>query len=260
MAKISISMLRNNDIPGFIEFLVRAIEKEDPETIGVKVFLEELKNSLSELELLTEPNTASKYTNLIEKDRAKIKRMCLAIVTQARASSMANMTEHNNAVFMLVPLITKYLILAKKSNWSEYRKKINSFLLAVQSTEEMKNACRTIGIDIYITELLTLKAQLDANFVLRHQENVVRSAIRERNIRKVILKRVSNLLSAIELAKVTNKTFDFGPLTTELNEGFSKYHALFSSRNSRNLNKVIKKESVDLTTKSVATETRTVGA
>ena len=66
---------------------------------------------------------------------------------------------------MLVPLITKYLILAKKSNWSEYRKKINSFLLAVQSTEEMKNACRTIGIDIYITELLTLKAQLDANFV-----------------------------------------------------------------------------------------------
>ncbi len=260
MTIIPLSALRNIEIPGFIDFIVRVVEKENPEAIGVKIFFDELKNSTAELELLTLPSTGSKYTSLIRKGRTQVRFLCSAIIAQVKASSMANMTEHNNAVFVIDPLITKYLIHVYKSNWTENSKNINSFLLAVQSTEEMKNACETIGIDFNITQLANLKAQLDANIVLRYEEDVERLAVREQDLRKVVLNRVNNLLSAIELAKVTNKTFDFGPLTTAMNEGFSNYQALFRTRKTRNANKVIQKESAAPTTTSVATESFAEGA
>ncbi|MFZ4583055.1 MAG: hypothetical protein ACOYM7_10440, partial [Paludibacter sp.] len=109
--------------------------------------------------------------------------------------------------------------------------------------------------DKYITELGVVKSRIDHNNALRSDYLVAQRAVREMQLRKALNKAMSDLLKAIELAKVTNKTFDFGPFDTELSVLFTVYRSKLRSRSTRRLNNVIKKESVASTTTSVATET-----
>ncbi len=186
--------------------------------------------------------------------------MCLAIISQVKTVKRGNLAAQRDAVFSLHPIVTKNLIIAKKTKWYDYTNDIEKFLIEVQSTELFKNASKTIGIDLFIAELSAIKLRHDENCSTRTHLKNERLSLEKQKLRKVILKKISNLLAAIELAPVSNKTFDFKPLTIALNSVITNSNAVIRSRKTRNINKVIKKESVAPTIKSNATETLPVGA
>jgi type VI protein secretion system component Hcp len=119
----------------------------------------------------------------------------------------------------------------------------------------MRNAAKALGIEVYITELGVVKSRIDQNNALRSDYLVSQRAVREMQLRKALNKAMSDLQKAIELAKVTNKTFDFGPFDTEIGVLFTFYRSKLRNRSTRRINNVIKKESAATTAKSVATET-----
>jgi hypothetical protein len=254
------NLLRTKEIGAFTFSLLSIVEKHDPELIGVKVYFDELNDLVPQLRLFTDSSPRSEYSDLINTDRIRVKQLCLAIISQVRVVKKGDMTAHRDAIFLLNPLITKNLVIAKTAKWRVSSADIEKFLLEVQASELLINACKTIGIDLFIAELSAVKLRHDDNCNARAHIQGVRVEFDKQALRKVIFKKVSNLLTAIDLAPVSNKTYDFMPLVIDLNTVITDFNAIVRSRKTRKLNKVIKKESAALTTKSVATETFAEGA
>ena len=254
------NLLRTKEIGAFTFSLLSIVEKHDPELIGVKVYFDELNDLVPQLRLFTDSSLRSEYSDLINTDRIRVKQLCLSIIDQVRVVKKGDISAHRDAIFSLNPLVTKNLVIAKSAKWRVYSADIEKFLLGVQASELLINACKTIGIDLFIAELSTVKLRHDENCNARAYTQGVRVEFDKIALRKVIFKKVLNLLAAIDLAPVSNKTYDFMPLTIDLNTVITDFNVIVRSRKTRNLNKVIKKESAAPTTTSVATETFAEGA
>ena len=231
------------------------VAKHDPQVMGVKPFYDLLKALEPQLSVLTTKRVAHPLTPDIRQDKRHANELCMAVETQLKAAERSKMEAYKAPLLLVSPLAKQYLTGSYRSNQVKFNDKIRNFLDAANKTEEMCNAAKTLGIDKYITELGVVKNRIDQNDALRSEYSVSRRAVKEMQLRKALNKAMSDLLKAIELAKVTNKTFDFGPFDTELGVLFTVYRSKLRSRSTRRLNNAIKKESVALIAKSVATET-----
>jgi hypothetical protein len=255
-----IDSLRTKEIGAFAFSLLSIVEKHNPELIGVKNHFDELNDLVPQLWLFTDSTTRSEYSDLINEDRVRIKQLCNVIISQEKAILIGDLAAHREAIFILNPLITKNLTIAKYSKWMVYSVDVQKFLNEVQASELIIDACKTIGIDLFIAELSAIKLRHDENYKTRNYLKGVRVSLDRPNLRKVILTKVKTLLTAIELAPVSNKTYDFEPLMIELDRIIADINAIVRSKKTRNANKVIQKESVAPTTTSAATETLAEGA
>lgn len=247
--------IRTKEVPGLVNSLLEIVEKHDAEAAGVKAFYELLKEQQPQLELLTNPRIRHPLSELLKSERTRANELCAAIVTQVNAAKKGKLTTLSSALLEIDPFVQKYLTKNYKSSQRVFDKQLNSFLLSVSSTESVRNAAKTIGIDVYCTELSAVKVRIDENNAKRSVDYLARRSIKELKVREAVNQAITNLLRAIELAKVSTKTYNFGPLVTELNLLFTSYRALVRSRSTRRLNNAIKKESVATTAKSDATET-----
>lgn len=251
----SSGQIRIKEVPGLVNSLLEIVEKHDPEAAGVKAFYELLKEQQAQLELLTNQRIRHPLSESIKSDRIRANELCMAIVAQVNAAKKGKLSTFSDALLQIVPLVQKYMMKNYSASRVAFDKQLNSFLLAVAATESTRNAAKTIGIDVYITELNVVKVRLDENIVKRGVDYLAQRNVKELNVREAVNQAITNLLRAIDLAQVSNKTFNFGPLITELNLLFTPYRALVRSRTTRRLNNAIKKESAATTAKSVATET-----
>jgi hypothetical protein len=231
------------------------VAKHDPQVMGVKPFYDLLKALEPQLSLLTTPRIAHPLTPDIQKDIRRANELSLAIVTQLKAVEQSKLEAYKAPFLLISPLAKQYLTKNYKSTREKFNDKTRNFLDAANKTEEMRNAAKALGIDVFISELGVVKSRIDQNDALRSEYSISRRAVKEMQLRKALNKAMSDLLKAIELAKVTNKTFDFGPFDTELGVLFTVYRSKLRSRSTRRLNNVLKKESAATTAKSVATET-----
>jgi hypothetical protein len=117
----------------------------------------------------------------------------------------------------------------------------------------ISQAATTIGIDVYVNELIVVQNRLDTNFDVRLAENAERRIIVDKKLRSSILKALANLIKAIELAQVHVTTVDFTSVVAELNELFVAYRSLVQSRSTRNKNAQLKKETAASSTTTTAT-------
>ncbi len=247
--------IRTKEVPGLVNSLLEIVERHDPEAAGVKAFYELLKEQQPQLELLTNPRIRHPLSELLKSERTRANELCAAIITQVNAAKKGKLTTLSSALLVIEPIVQKYLTKNYKSSQREFDKQLNSFLLSIASTESVRNAAKAIGIDVYCTELSAVKVRIDENNVKRSVDYLAQRSIKELKVREAVNQAITNLLRAIELAKVSTKTYNFGPLVTELNLLFTSYRALVRSRSTRRLNNAIKKESAASTAKSVATET-----
>lgn len=259
MNSISFYQLTQSESAELSLSVLGVVERQNPEVMGVKPLYDLLKAFEPQLSLITTPHVAHPLTLSIETDVKRAKQLCLAIVNQTKAVEQGKVEIHKDALFQIAPLVKKYLAKNYNSNRTAFADGLRNFVDAVNATETMRNAAKALGLEVYITELGVVKSRIDQNNVLRSEDLVAQRTVKEMHLRKALNKAMSNLLKAIDLAEVTNKTFDFGPLKTELGVLFTTYRSKLRSRTTRRLNTAIKKESVATTAKSVATESNENG-
>lgn len=255
MQKINYSVLTQAEYSEFQFLVLGIVEKHDPAVVGVKPFFDELKASESHLSLLTEPRVKHPLTSSIQQDDKRVRELCLVVLNQLQNTKKSNLSVFEPALFVLEPLAKQYLANNSHSNREKLNDRLRNFLERVKADAAMNGFVKLLGVDMYIAELAVVKSRMDENSATRTEAFVRKRTVREMQIRKSIDQKLLNLLKAIDLAKVTNKTYDFSGLDTELGLLFDTYRSKIRSRTTRNLNKAIKKESAASTTKSVATET-----
>lgn len=255
MERFCLNQLTQAEVSELVISFLALVEKQDPQVMGVKPFYDLLKAHEPQLSLLTTPRVAHPLTPDIQQDTKRANELCMAVLTQTKAVEQSKLEAYKAPWILIAPLAKKYLTKNYKSTRTTFNDRTRNFLEAVNATEEMRNAAKALGIEVYITELGVVKNRIDQNNALRSDYLVAQRAVREMQLRKALNKAMSDLLKAIELAKVTNKTFDFGPFDTELGVLLTTYRSKLRSRSTRRINNVLKKESAATTAKSVATET-----
>jgi hypothetical protein len=237
--------------------LLELIEKFDPEVIGVKPFFEILKMQQAHLVSINNPRIRHPLSGKIEDDRKLALSLAMAINTQFNAAKQSKISTLLDDLLLLQNFVKINFSKIYKSNVIEFETEISNFLISIKSTEELKNASKALGLDVYITELEVVKKRIDDNSNLRNNDMISRREIKSLNVRKIIEESVNNLLSAIELATVTNTLYDYKPLVTEIEVLYAQYRAKQSAKSTRKINQAIKKESAALSATTFATETLT---
>ena len=255
MDKLNWNQLSQSELAELVISTLGIVERHDPQVMGVKPFYDLLKAAEPQLGLLTATRIAHPLTPNIATDDKRARELCLAIVTQLRAARKSKVTVYESALLLLEPLAKKYLANNQHSNREKLSDRLRNFLDAATVNETIVDAAKALSIDVYITELGVVKSRIDQNNATRSSDFAAQRIVKEMQLRKAINKAMSDLLKAIDLAKVTNKAFNFGPFDTELGLLFTSYRSKLRSRATRRLNNVIKKESAASTSKSVATET-----
>jgi len=243
----------NREIPAVVNGVVGIVEKYDPLSLGVKPLFDLLVEQQLQLESFTNSRVGHPLSPTIQLDRKRISELCGAIVTQSRAIEKANLTTMSEAANLILPLVKNYLLSIDKINSKLSESNVKSFLSVIGKSELISQAATTIGVDVYVNELIVVQNRLDTNFDVRLAENAERRIIVDKKLRSSILKALANLIKAIELAQVHVTTVDFTSVVAELNELFVAYRSLVQSRSTRNKNAQLKKETAASSTTTTAT-------
>jgi hypothetical protein len=234
--------IRNKEIPGVVNGGIGIVEKYNPLSLGVKPLYDLLKEQQLQLGSLTNSGLGHPLSPTIQEDRKRISKLCGAILTQCKAIENANLPSNSEAASLILPTVKKHLMSADKINSKQFESNVNDFLSIISKNELISQAATTIGIDGYVNELKVVKNRLNTNFAVRLAENAERRVIVDMNVKSSILKALTNLIKAIELAQVHNTTF-------------VPYRSLLQSRSTRNKNAQIKKETAASSTTTTATAT-----
>ena len=105
----------------------------------------------------------------------------------------------------------------------------------------MNDALEVLSFSDYIAGLKICQQYLNRAVNHRREVLAIRPLFNTQDAQSRIVNAISNLLSAIELAKVEHTELDYMPLVNELNVLLSSKQALIKSRETRRKNTVAKK-------------------
>ena len=246
------SRLRVKDISGVVDGTVAIVERHNPVIMGVELYFTLLVEQQEQLVFFADPRVSHPLSDAIITDRKRMVELCKAIVHQARTVKSSASETISVAAALIAPLITMYLmkIVWYIPNVDTFVKK---FLAGMDENELLSNAATTIGIRVNVNELKLVKSRLDTNVSLRRIDIAARIIVQAKMLQGPIIESVTNLLKAIELAKVIKPTVDYAPMISELNVLFDSYNVTSRRRDTRNQNEALKNETAAMSTKTTAT-------
>jgi len=252
----SVYHIRKDELPGVIHTTLEIVQKHDPVVLSIQPFFDLLSEKETQLSLYSEPRQHP-LTQLIVSERKRRDDLVKAIEYQMNAvekSKVSSLTEANS---LILPLTTKYLTNFRLNNTKTADEKLKNFLSEISGSESLRNAAATISIQIYLDELTELQSKLDEKSGKRREDKSARRITSARDLKAEIITSLTNLLRAIELARVQHVDVDYEPLIAELNEFLVPYRALNRSRATRSKNEAIKNETAAMSSTTSATATNT---
>lgn len=242
-----------NKLPNVVQSVLAIVENNDPESLGVMAFYLLLLEQQHQLEAYTEPRVSHPLTKVIKADRKKALDLINSIRFMAKSVEKANLPANAEMAALVLPLINMHLMKVGQSFTSAVEKKTKSFLVAISEKETIHLAASTLGFGDSTNELKLIFNKLTKNVDTRRVDFAARRMIKGSKLEKSIIKVLTNLLKAIELAKVQHPAVDYSVVISELNELFISYRTLYRSKKTRNANASIKKETVALSSTTTAT-------
>ena len=246
------SRLRVKDISGVVDGAVAIVERHNPVAMGVEPYFTLLVEQQEQQESFANPRVSHPLSDTIKNDRKRIVELCKAIVHQSRTVKSSASETISVAAAVIAPLITMYLMKIDRyiPNVDTLVKK---FLAGMDENELLSTAATTIGIRVNVDELKLVKSRLDVNVSLRRIDIAARIIVQAKMLQGPTIEVLTNLLKAIELAKVIKPTVDFAPMIAQLNVLFDSYNVTSRSRNTRNLNEALINETAATSTTTSAT-------
>ncbi len=247
----SFSKVRKSEFPEIMNAILDIVEKHDPvalKIVGMYNLLLELKPLLDKLTLKYDgyPNSAELVDLRTRRDN-----LLGAILSHLTAIEKAKVTTVAQQAGLAVPYLRSYLDGILVENTTVKAGRVDQLLTNLDDYETMNTALVALGLDVYLDELRACQQSIDQGESLRREILSVRVKQNTLLVKEKISYAVSNLLNAIELAKVENTEIDYMPLINELNVLLSSKQTMLKSRITRSKNSIANK------TKTVASSTTT---
>lgn len=248
----SIYHIRKDELPGVIHTTLEIVQKHDPVVLSIKPFFDLLSEKETQLSQYSEPRQHP-LSKLIDNDRKQRNDLVRAIEYQMNGVEKSKVSALTEAGSLIRPLITKYLNNFRQNNTKTADDKLKNFLSEIAGSTSLSEAAVTLAIQIYLDELTQLQKKLDEKSSKRREDKSTRQISSAIQLKNEIITSFTNLLRAIELAKVQHTGVDYMPLIAELREFLVPYRALNRSRKTRSRNEAIKNETVATSTTTSAT-------
>ena len=233
ITSISLSKVPKLEFPELAETLVRIVEHYGAETMFIEPTANVLKERLPEVNALKVAQRKHPESKIISALFSKRRDVIAAMVRQTKAEQKANLSSQEVQLRLISPIIEKY--------WSDVRslneKSINScmkqMLTEVDTIEEIKLAFDTLGLTIYLDELRTIQTSL---FNSREKRRKSKSAVQKVDVKQLksyVSEAITDLISAIKLARKAHPELDYNPLIAEINQLFSSYQSEIKAHSTR---------------------------
>ncbi|MEI8084804.1 MAG: DUF6261 family protein [Paludibacter sp.] len=247
----SLSKVRKSEFPEIMNAILAIVKKFDP--IALKIV--GMYNLLLELLPLLDMYTVKYDGYPIPKDmvalRKRRQKLLKSILKQLSVIEDAGLTATAQQAKLAVPYLRSYLKDVTKVSISVNTGSVKQLLLNLEDNDPIKTAMVPLGLTAYFEELKMYQQILNQDTDTYREKLSVHSEFSNLKAREQITFAISNLLNAIELAKVEHKELDYMPLITELNVLLTAKQSVIKSRITRSKNSVAKK------TTTVASSTTT---
>ena len=247
----SFSRVRKSEFPEIMNAILDIVEKHNP----IALFLVGMYNLLLELKPLLDKLTL-KYDGYpipkeVEDLRTKRDNLLGAVLSHLTAIEKAKVASVSQQAALAVPYLRSYLDGIIVENATVKTGRVNQLLTNLDDFDTMNAALVTLGLNVYFGELKACQQSINQGESQRRETLSVRIKQNTLIAKEKIANAVSNLLDAIELAKVEHTEIDYMPLINELNVLLSSKQTMLKSRVTRSKNSVANK------TTTVASSTTT---
>ena len=237
----SLSKVRKSELPEIMNAILAIVEKYDPvalKIVGMYNLLAELKPLLDKLSVQYDgyPNPKEFVTQ-----RKMRNKLLSAILSNLWSVENVEVASKAQQAALAVPFLNQYLKGIMSVNSSVKNGRVNQLLINLEDNDSMNDALEVMGFSDYIAQLKTCQQYLNRAVNHRREVLAVRPLHNIQDAQTRIVNAISNLLSAIELAKVEHTELDYMPLINELNVLLGSKQALIKSRETRRKNTVAKK-------------------
>lgn len=236
IVNFSFSRVRKSEFPEIMNAVLAIVEKHNPTAlyiVGMYNLLLELKPLLDILTVKYDGFPNSKEFVL---ERAMRDKLLSAIQSHVAAIEKAGVTSTAQQAALAVPYVKRYLNGIAAENSTVKTGRVNQLLTNLEENAEIRNALTVLGLTVYIDKLRT--SQLSINQGESHRREILsgRAKFNSKNAQVKIAYAISNLLNAIELARVEHTDIDYMPLINELNVLLSSKQSMIKSRITRSKN------------------------
>lgn len=251
IVNFSFNRIRKSEIPEIMNAILTIVEKHNPEAL----FIVGMYNLLLELRPLLDILTVryDGYPNSKEllNQRSLRDKLLGAILSHKAAVEKARIASLVQPASLAVPFLQRYLNGILAENEPVKSGKVNQVLTNLKDNTELTTALENLGFTVYMNELKTCQLTINVAESQRRETLSLRGNFNTTDARAKIAFATSNLLNAIELAKVEHTDIDYMPLINELHVLLNSKQTIVKSRITRC------KNSAAIKTMTVASSTTT---
>lgn len=254
IVNFSFSRVRKSEFPEIMNAVLAIVEKHNPTALSIVGMYNLLLELKPLLDILTVKYDGYPVTKEFVKQRTLRNKLLSAILSHIAAIEKAEVASTAQQASLAVPYLKRYLKGITVANSKVKTGKVDQLLVSLEENAEIKTALTALGLTVYFDELRSCQQIINQGESHRREILSVRENFNSRIAKAKIAYAVSNLLNAIELARVEHTDINYMPLINELNVLLSSRQSMIKSRITRSKNSEANKTTtVALSTTTTAT-------
>ncbi len=228
--KIALTKLLKLELPEFVDDIIRAVSKHNPEGLKLQDHYDMLVEQLPKMALLTAPFGAHPLTKEMHKVHEERLKYSALITMQMRVLHKANLASTKKLVQTAKPVVRLYLNHLRQNNRSIISRTIKGFFLHLNDYPEQRNALDALGFKFYLDELQNTNNLHEEMFMQRLSEKAQNSKVDTAGIQHETQFLLRKLFDQIEFYQYMRKEVDYSPLINQINEIIAQFTSLINMR------------------------------
>lgn len=251
--RISLQKAYKDELPDILSKVLDIVNKHNPSDLKIEGFYLTLLAEYQQMVLLDSKQVPHPFSVELKKLRKRRVKLIEAIVKQAISVETVDIDSQREAALLILPIVKLHLFELKRAVLYKIHKSVMDFSAELKQSTQLMAAAETIGIKVYASDLLKLEDSMVEGAKEMNSSNSKRRipALQKLSSRNDTINAYQNLITAIELARVSNLGIDYLPMIAELNNYLVPHQGEFKSRVTRSKTAVAKK------TKTAAMSTTT---
>ncbi len=238
------------ELPDIVMGTLAIVEKHDPKAMFVEGMFKLLQEEIPNVAKLSEIYNGHPLTPELIKLREQSNKIVQSILK--KSGSIQNISSLSAQAAVIAPVVNRYLNGISRENQKAKTERVSQFIATTESDINLKTALETVGLKVYVDELVLVQQTIALNTNMR-RISMSEKTIEDRSALKTsIVTALTNLFKSIELARVEHPDVDYMPMINELNQLLVSYHSLIKNRITRSKN-LAKKTTVASSSTTTAT-------
>ena len=227
---IPFSRLLKLEIPQLAKGVLDIVERHDPENLLIETAFNNFNLLKPEIESLIVRYGPHPITEKLEPLRQKRILYATAISFQVKGLVKGYINGTDNDVMVAKSAVNRYLNNLSANNEEIINERLDQFLNEINTNADLQNAMDVLGFTSFIDDLTSVSNQVKELLAVRNASISERPKGVLAVSSKAIRDGLKELFIRINFAKKDNKTLNYNPLISELNEKLIRFHGLIQMR------------------------------